>query len=245
MEGFIKIPNLPENKVTFAAVGDYPVFRKALSDMGIRIFSPENPVLDSEVSRHADMLICHTGENIIFADPLQDVTPLIKEGFTVYFTEELERNYPLDTRLNTAVGSKYFINNPKSVSACLYKYLENKGLRSISTRQGYTKCSLCFVTENAVITDDNSVYKAVREHFSDVLLISKGDIFLSEKHFGFFGGCTGKINKNTLAVTGELKSHRDHRAIYEFCAKHEVEIKELSKGRLTDIGGILPLKEMR
>lgn len=245
MEGFVKTPNLPTGSVSLAAIGNYPVFIEALSEKGIRIYTPESTVLDEEVKRHADMLICHTGENVIFADPMQNVTLLENEGFTVLKTEALLRDYPFDTRLNTAVGKNYFICNPKTVGKALSEHLINKWLTPLYTKQGYTKCSVCFITEDAVITDDESCYKAIRNHFSDALLISKGDIFLSEKHCGFFGGCTGKLGKNTLALTGELKTHRDAREIYAFCNKHEVEIKELSSGRLTDIGGILPLKEMR
>lgn len=244
-EGFVNIPNLPEGQVCFAVTGDYPEITAVLNDLGIRTCSFRNENLSPEVSRHSDMLICHTGENRIFADPLQDMSVLLNEGFSVSASERLSEKYPLDVKLNTAVSGNYFICNRKTVDKSLFDTLIKYGKTPVFVNQGYTKCSVCFIRENAVITEDGSIYEALKKTDTDVLLISKGDIYLSEKHHGFFGGCTGKTDRNTLAVTGELKYHRDGNKILEFCAKHSVSVKELTKGIITDIGGILPLKEMR
>ena len=77
-----------------------------------------------------------------------------------------------------------------------------------------------------------------------MLRIAPGDVYLSERHYGFFGGASGKIAKDKLAVTGSLAAHRDGDRIREFAQQNGVEIVELTAGRITDIGGILPLKEI-
>ena len=243
-EQFVKIPNLPDGSVTLAAAGDYPDIIKALNKEGICTVSFEGKPLPEETARHTDMLICHTGGQYIFAEPSIATNELEKAGFIIRKSAPIQSEYPFDVKLNIAVGKSFFICNPKTADSLLLDELTLSQKQQIVTKQGYSKCSVCFVTENAVITEDISVFRALQKTQTDVLLISKGDIFLSDTHEGFFGGSSGKIDKNTLAVTGELRYHRDCDIILRFCEKHSVQIKELTKGRITDIGGIIPLKQL-
>ncbi len=245
MEQFILTPNCPAGKVSLAAAGNYPEITAALIKEGIRVISLANPALNTEVSSHSDMLLCHTGDNTVFIDPSQNKDVFIREGFRAVTCSPLAENYPGDVKLNIAVSRDFFICNNKTADKSLLSFLSAAGKKEINVNQGYTKCSVCFVTENAVITEDPSIEAALKNSEIDVLTISKGDIYLSENHYGFFGGSTGKISKDTLAVTGEMKYHRDAHAITDFCNKHGVIIKELKKGVIADIGGILPLKEVR
>lgn len=238
----VNIPNLPDRKISLAAVGNYPEIITALHSLGIKTLSFENGSLHPEVYRHQDILMCRTGGNRIFLDPSLNGSVLEGEGFTVSTCAPLTRDYPGDVRLNVAVSRDYFIYNPASADPDLVAELRKSGKKGLETKQGYTKCSVCFVTENAVITEDESIYKALEGTGIDTLFISKGDVFLSDNHYGFFGGSTGKIDKNTLAVTGSLATHRDGEKIKDFCLTHGVKILELTKGRITDVGGILPLK---
>jgi len=241
MSKLILTPNLPEKPVTLAAAGNYPEIISALEGIGINTISFESGILPDEVSRHQDMLLCHIGQERLFLDPSQDKAPLEKEGFSVLTGDKIGDTYPLDVKLNIAVSKDFFIYNPKTADSTLIKELINTGKRGIPVKQGYTKCSLCFVTENAVITEDPSIYESLKNTDIHTLLISKGDIYLSDSHCGFFGGATGKTDKNTLAVTGSLQYHRDGEKIRDFCRSHGVEIKELTDGKIIDIGGILPL----
>lgn len=242
---FISVSGQPTSKVSLAAVANDPEIVHALHSLGIKTLSFEDNNLQNEVSRHTDMLLCHPGGNTVFVAPSQDVSALQKEGFSVLFSDTLQKAYPDDVKLNCAVSDKFFVCNEKSIDKKLYSFLIKTNRSLILTLQGYTKCSLCFIRENAAITDDISVFNALTRHGIDTLLISKGDIFLSDKHYGFFGGCTGKTDRDTLGITGELKYHKDCEKITFFCKKHEVKILELKKGKLTDIGGIIPLKQYK
>ncbi len=241
MSSFITTPNLPEERISLAAAGNYPAIISALHGMGIATVSLEDRNLPDEVSRHQDMLMCHTGGNKIFLSPDISPSPLTDEGFSVQTAEKLLFYYPDDVKLNVAVSRDFFIYNPKTADRTLINELLLSGRKGIETKQGYTKCSVCFVTENAVITEDPSIHKALQNTDVHVLLISKGDVLLSGAHYGFFGGATGKIDSTTLAVTGSLRYHSDGDIIKDFCRTHGVEIKELTDGRIIDIGGILPL----
>ena len=235
-------PNLPKEKISLAAVGNYPEIITALQSLGIKTLSFENDTLHPEVSGHQDMLLCHLGENNIFLDPSQDKRLLEDEGFKVRECAPLLGAYPHDVKLNVAVSEGFFICNEKTADPDLIKALRDTGKRCINTNQGYTKCSVCFVTKNAVITEDESIFKALEGTDVDTLLISKGDVYLSDTHYGFFGGSSGKIAENILAVTGSLSTHRDGERIKEFCLRHNVIIKELTQNKIIDVGGILPLK---
>ena len=154
MSRFVTVPNLPEKRISLAAAGNYPEIISALRTLGIRTISFENKALPEEISRHQDMLLCHTGENEIFLAPEISPDPLISEGFTVRHTAPLGDTYPHDVKLNLAVSRNFFVFNPKTADTALVRELLSSGKKGIEAKQGYTKCSLCMVTENAVITED-------------------------------------------------------------------------------------------
>lgn len=151
---------------------------------------------------------------------------------------ELSGKYPYDICYNAAVFGKFAVHNFQFADSVLRECIRKKFLFEINTKQGYSKCSICVVSDNAIITEDESIFKAVSEYNIDVLKINKGSVKLKGFDYGFFGGATGLIN-NTLFINGELKYHTDEENIKEFCKKHNTNIVELKKGDITDIGSIL------
>ncbi len=246
MSDFITVPNLPEAPVTLAAVCDDGPIIQALTAQGIRTVSPvPNPVLPAETARHADMLLCHAGGNVCFLSPEQTALAqrLRREGFTVFFSAPPGAAYPDDIKLNAAVGKDFALALTEHIDAGLARYLRETGRTMIPVKQGYAKCGLCFVTDNAFITEDPALAEALERRGAEVLRIAPGDVYLSEAHHGFFGGACGKIAPDKLAVTGSLSFHRDGERIRAFCATHGVTTVELTDGRIVDTGGILPLKQ--
>ena len=164
-------------------------------------------------------------------------------GFAVHLSEPPQEKYPANIGLNFVVGADFILGRFRSAAPALLAFLQEAGKPMINVKQGYAKCSLCFVTANAFITEDAGIADTLQKTGHDVLLISPGDVYLSESHHGFFGGASGLIAPNVLAVTGELAAHRDGDKIRRFLQAHGVRPLELSKGIITDIGGILPLTE--
>ena len=78
----------------------------------------------------------------------------------------------------------------------------------------------------------------------DVLQISAGDIELDGYAYGFIGGCCGFIDKSTLAFSGNISLHRDFADIRDFAGNYHIKLHSLTNGKLYDIGGILPVKEI-
>ena len=81
------------------------------------------------------------------------------------------------------------------------------------------------MTESAIITDDVSIASAAEKNGLAVLLVSKGDVALPGREYGFIGGCCGLIAPDTMLFNGSLASHK------------------AGDFQLTDIGSILPLAE--
>lgn len=241
----IETPNLPSRKVKLLIMQNASEAVRKLRALGLSVLTVQkNTILEEEVSEHADMLLCHLGGKDILLEPEQTelFSKLTAIGFTCRFSSPLETKYPRDIKLNVALGKDFALGNFKFVDETLQEHVQNSGKTLLPVSQGYAKCNLCFVNDRAFITEDEGIKNALTAIGKDVLLIRKGDVILSKKHYGFFGGAAGKIDRNIIAVNGSLKYHRDSEKISDFLQNHGVSPLELSDGPITDIGGILPIE---
>lgn len=244
---FIGSPNLPDKKVTLCVASVDSEMGKKLSDIDISVISPNiSKDLAKPVSSHADMLMHHLGNNNIVVAKKQNLLKAALEanGFHVRLSDNyLHKDYPRDILLNACRIGNVLIAKKDSLDTFILEYCENNGIRIINTNQGYAKCSLCIVDEKSIITADKSLYQTLSLNGFDVLLISPGNIDLPGYSYGFIGGCCGLINKGLLAFTGEIELHPDFMKIKEFLFSKNTEYISLRKGKLIDIGGIIPLIE--
>ncbi len=243
---FIKNPNLPQSRVTVTAIScEAGESIKKLTDLGIKTIEiPINPALPLPVNSHADLQLLHFGNNDIFIQNEHLFVGELHQKFNLIKVREKAGNkYPADVRLNCAFIGNNLICNTKTVAREILESSEQQGFNIINVNQGYCRCSICIVNENAIITDDESIFTAAGNSLNDVLLVSKGSIALNGYSYGFIGGCSGKIYKDKIAFNGRIESHCDCNQIIDFLNKHNIECIELNSERLTDIGGILPLCE--
>ena len=241
----LSAPNLPVSPVSCCCV-QAGVYAAALQDLGVRTLSPAPcGSLPPEERSHADQAVCAAGGGVIFAEPGQRALkePLTALGYRVVFGNAPGGVYPKNVTYNAAVFGELALARFDCVLPALRLFLEESGKTPVNVRQGYAKCALCAVSEKAFITEDRGMAAVLRGMGRDVLLISPGDVALSEAHYGFFGGASGLIAPDRLAVTGSLSFHRDGEAIRAFLKKHGVRAVELTNGKITDIGGVLPLTE--
>ncbi len=246
MNGIINFPNLPKAKVKTLICTDKD---KAVMDFfkseGISVISNQaNIDIDPAVSFHTDMAVLHTGKYNIILDKRQSVLreKLTVLGFSVTETsEKIKGSYPSDIKLNIALIGNYAFGNFKYNDKNALSLLDDKTFAPV--KQGYTKCSVLVVSENAAITDDESIYRKMIEKGIDGLLISKGDISLSGHDYGFIGGASGKISENEVVFFGDITRHRDFYLISAFLQKHGCSFRCTDNGMLRDIGGIIPLTE--
>lgn len=245
MINYLKTPNIPSGKVVSVLV-DFrinPEAEHTLTTLGITVYKTQKQSkLYEAVSGHADMVIFHSGGNRFIVSPENaDFYSQIPEINVLSGNSTLTPRYPDDIAYNAARVGKYLIHNLKYTDAEILKHSEN--LVKINVSQGYAKCSVCVINEKAIITSDAGIYKAVPQYGIDALLIDDEQIKLPGISHGFFGGSTGLIAPDILAVNGDIRAHKNHNEILDFCSKYGVSVLSLHKGEIEDIGSILPLTE--
>jgi len=242
----VYIPNLPTSPVRLViTAGDVSALKTPLNNLSIEVLNCQNnPFLEHSLASHADISIHHLSYNTILLDSEQTFSYnyLTQLEFNVKFiSSRIKSPYPSDAYLNAARIGHYLICNIKTTAPEILSAAEEMNLDIIAVKQGYTKCSICVLNENTIITEDIGINDACKAKGIDVLLISKGSIKLSGHDYGFIGGCTGLIDKNKLAFCGDLRNHKDSKQIDLFLAQHNIEPISLYAGDLLDIGGILPI----
>lgn len=151
----------------------------------------------------------------------------------------LGKTYPSNIILNALIIEGFFIHNLNYTDENLI-YTQKSSIK-VNVKQGYTKCSVLPLGNNALITSDNGLYKTLIKENMDVLLIPPGDILLPSLDYGFIGGTGGMISENKLALFGELEHYCFGNEIYKFLYKYDIEVIPLKRGKLIDRGSILTL----
>ncbi len=203
-----------------------------------------NNSVNEHISFHADISFFFDGEDTLFiASEMTEYENLFKElvPFVKVIPEKLGNDYPSDVLLNCAVVGRNLICNVDTVSQTVLKYLKEKGFSVINVKQGYSKCSVVPVSDNALITDDPSIEKECKKAGIDVLCVSKGSVVLKGFDYGFIGGASGRISCDTVAFCGDIDTHTDAAMIKEFLQEHFMKYLSLDDNKLYDIGSIIPL----
>lgn len=242
MYKYFKYQNIP-NKCAKCVIIDFRSDSEtinSLNELGIDMI-PTIPVqnIQNAVCGHADMMLHHIGENRFIAAPeaYAYYKSVLPDAEVIQGSKQLSPDYPNDIPYNCAVFGDYVICSIAYTASELLEEYKNKTI--INVKQGYAKCSTCIVSESAIITADKGIAAECRKHGIDVLKIVPGYIDLPGMNYGFIGGSTGLISNDVLAVNGELKTHPDGESIRDFCKSHGVNVYELKKGLIKDIGSIM------
>ena len=248
---FIEAPNLPSGNVDKLIIGQKyaGLLEKTLINHGISpIFIPNNPNVDDRMSGHADMSMLHVGgRKVVLADYLKDTGfahEMMEAGFDVIVSNTRQGlKYPRDCGLNVCMAGKYVIYNPDTVYDDIDNFLTIDGLIKIPSRQGYSRCSVCVVDGQSIITADEGVGKAAAGAGMDVLMVKTNLVSLDGYNCGFIGGATFKLSKCKLAFTGIISDEKEKQRIENFIAERNVIPKYLTEEKLFDIGSAIPLTE--
>lgn len=245
---YIKNPNLPEGRVTTAAVSAqaHSVI-EALQFAKICVI-PVEPCLDlpEGIASHADLQLLHLGGNsVLTASCSNECENLLRAiGMDIKKADAiLGGEYPEDCALNAEILGKNIILNPDAADKKLLEYIYTNNMDIIFVKQGYAKCSVLAVCNDAIITADRGIAKTAESHEIEVLLIQPGGIYIKGYDTGFIGGCGGMIESKILGTSGSMKLLKDYDNIKDFLRNRNIYIENLGGKELCDIGGILPLCE--
>lgn len=218
---------------------------EALQKLGFEvILLPPFPLLPAPVASHPDMLIFQADKRLLTHREYYEIachqldTICNTAGLELKFIDETVGNtYPRDVLLNAATVGNKLICSVNAVSAQIKEYFADQIKKMINVKQGYAKCSVCIVSDNAIITADRGIASAAKSAGIDVLTISPGYVILEGYDTGFIGGSSGCCG-DTVYFCGNISIHPDNSAIYDFCASHGKKIACLGDTPLTDVGTI-------
>ena len=219
---------------------------EALEALGYFVIKiPPSPVLPHPMCTHTDMLVfigfgCLFTHRSYYDQNHELIDKICNEGrlCAVISDEKLGVGYPCDVLFNAVCIGNKLICNPKYISKHILEKAQNSGCEVICVRQGYTKCSTCVISDNAIITADRGIHEMATRHGIDSLLIESGYISLPPYEYGFIGGASGSYD-DKIYFCGDIKKHPSSKEILEFLKKHNKDAVSLSEGELLDIGSIL------
>ncbi len=243
---FIQMPNLPKSKVKRVIV-DYRCNDKildALKQLNITTYPSCNiKSLYPAVCGHPDMSICHVGKNKFICEPTS--YDYYKKTLTINSIELIKGctyingTYPYDIAYNIACVSNVAFHKLSCTDNLITENLDN--VNFVNVAQGYSKCNTAIISDKAIITEDESIHCAALQSNIDSLLIKKGGISFEGFEYGFIGGSVGLIDKDILAITGNVEKHVDYAKIITFCEKYNVKLYCLTDDIPVDIGSIIPI----
>ncbi len=238
----MNIPVIPNNPIKSCIIGaTFEMEIRELTDMGIECHTfKSNTRLSDEISAHADINCINIGDGRILTDT--DVAGELRakiQGIELFPAGNIASPYPGDIGLNAFYDGEHIFCNTKHINPQLKDFAESNNINLVHTNQGYTKCSICAVSDKAVLTEDEGLAYLLKIYQYDVLLIQKGFVALSDKHYGFIGGASALITPSQLYLSGDIGAHPDYELIKDFTDKYNVSLVYDKNRPLTDFGGII------
>jgi len=229
------------------AIIDYRASAKtadALEKLGFKVvITPHLNNIYTTICGHTDIMVYKVSDNQIIVEPtvvqyFKNKMPDIEiiPGNTV-----LKDKYPYDIAYNAARIGNYLICNEKYTDSKIIEFANKNHLKILNTKQGYAKCSICVISNEAVITSDKNIKSVLNKNNIDVLMVNDNKIKLKNFEHGFIGGATGLLNENTLVVNGNIELHTNYKEIIEYCNKYSIDVISLNNEEIVDIGSIITL----
>ena len=228
--------------------------KKNLKKLGNVIFINPTSVTYNSISSHPDIFFFQKDDALIYAPnaPKRIIKELKKRKIKlIEGKKEVGKKYPETVPYNAVGIGNLLIHNLKHTDETILSSYENH----INVNQGYTRCNLLALNENAFITSDVGIFNAVnRQQTTDnslypheslvetygrtsVLYIDPKQIKLEGQKNGFFPGCCG-VWKNNLIVCGSTKNLKEKAELDKFLKENNFNLIELYDGDLVDVGSV-------
>lgn len=232
-------PNLPDKQVSAVLVdcliSDSSV--NLLECKGIKVYKTI-PLINicNSTSTHPDMQFSKLDDNnVLIAKEAYEHYKQILPDFNYKVVEGIASPYPTDSKLNfTIISNKCF--------ACKHHlpYIPSSNIL-INIKQGYSKCNICILNENAIITSDKGICCAAENHGIKAYFLPDNEISLNGYTNGFWGGCTGLIDTDKLFFNGNIEKLSCYNELLDILFKEKIEPIYNKDISLQDIGSIIPL----
>ncbi|MBE6338020.1 MAG: radical SAM protein [Lentimicrobiaceae bacterium] len=227
--------------------------KKNLKKLGNVLFINPTSVTYNSISSHPDIFFFQKDDALIYAPnaPKRIVKELKKRKIKlIEGKKEVGKKYPETVPYNAVGIGNLLIHNLKHTDETILSSYENH----INVNQGYTRCNLLALNENAFITSDVGIFNVVNSqqttdnslypHESlvgtSILYIDPKQIKLEGQKNGFFPGCCG-VWKNNLIVCGSTKNLKEKAELDKFLKDNNFNLIELYDGDLIDVGSVFSI----
>lgn len=205
-------------------------------------FSSEG-ITYTEVSGHTDIFFCMVDGRLIAAPntPKDFLEKLNNVGVSYTFgNSPVGADKINSTHYNAVATENYLIHNTKATDKKILELCKDKKI--IHCNQGYTRCSMVALADDAFITSDEGISKTLKANHLEHLLVDAKTILLPGFKNGFVGGTCG-IGNNMLFLTGSLQHFPNGEKVRRFADSKGFEIVELYNGPLFDCGSLFFINE--
>lgn len=202
-----------------------------------------NNVIDNETKYHPDMQFFKLRRNtIVYTSALETIDEISDFGYKLIKTETpVGGAYPFDCLLNCFYAKENIICG-RYVAEEIIDECNRTGRSVVRVKQGYSACSTVKLSDNAFITSDVTIYKALVTIGCDVLKVVNDGIGLKGFDNGFIGGCAfADEDGKYVFFAGDISKHVNYSEIATFCRLHKKIPVSLSGAALYDYGGAIVL----
>ena len=198
--------------------------------------------LPRPIASHADIITFKIGDRLFFSkeyfEKNSDVLSPLDINKVALTSDTQGVNYPLDAIFNgLLMGDKLFCKSD-TFSKDILEYAGNLGIKTHHVKQGYPACTVLKISENAAITADLGMAKALVSEGISVLTICNGAVSLPPYEYGFIGGA-GEVYGDNVYFLGDIYSHPEAQKILGFIKENGKTAICLSDEPLSDLGGII------
>ena len=203
---------------------------------------PKIPSLPSAIASHTDILAFKLKSTLFFSKHYFNknfdiLSPLDIKN--VCLTDSVQGvNYPLDAVFNGLVIDGKLFCKADTFATEILSMAESVGVKIVPVKQGYPACTVLKISENAAITADEGMAKALEKEGISVLRIKNGSISLPPYEYGFIGGA-GEMHGSKVYFFGEIHTHPEADRIVSFIEETGKTAISLSDGKLCDLGGMI------
>lgn len=211
-----------------------------LRKFGDVFLSVEVNTKDKGINSHPDLQIHFIDDNTAVTAPqvyehykkILPKTVNIKKGIS-----EIGFTYPQNCAYNIVRLGKTVICNSLCAERTILDFYTEVGYRIINVKQGYAKCNVCPISDNAFITEDRGIYKTVKNANTniEIYLINPGSVRLDGFEYGFIGGASGLCGNGVIFCGNSLSNAE----IAEILDKKGINAITLSDGEMYDYGSII------
>lgn len=216
-----------------------------IKDKSNIIFTAKHNMLYPEIDGHPDILACNLGQIVVVENAYYEILKKFTSGNIVQGNAKITAKYPRDIAYNCAIVGNNLIGKIECLDRVIINYCKEKNINLIDVKQGYAKCSILKLNDEALIVSDISIYNTLKNFKNlKIMYVNSNDIFLSERYTGFIGGASGFI-KDKLYFFGNYKKIKNYNGMIKFIEEEGVMIDTFipDSDKLYDFGGIIEIKE--